>query len=133
MLLGVIDDCSRLVCHLQWYLDETAESLVHGLSQAFMKRGLPRALMTDNGAAMLADETVTGLEIHYMYVKESFRRFGVARRMFGLIEDKRGEVLQATHSTPAGRALMEKAGCLYNPYLLFQNLPRRWYRRGMAK
>ena len=41
MLLGVIDDRSRLVCHLQWYLDETAESLVHGLSQAFMKRGLP--------------------------------------------------------------------------------------------
>lgn len=61
MLLGVIDDRSRLVCHLQWYLDETAQSLVHGLSQAFMKRGLPRALMTDNGAAMLADETVSGL------------------------------------------------------------------------
>ena len=60
-LLGVIDDRSRLVCHLQWYLDETAQSLVHGLSQAFMKRGLPRALMTDNGAAMLAEETVTGL------------------------------------------------------------------------
>ena len=60
-LLGVIDDRSRLVCHLQWYLDETAQSLIHGLSQAFMKRGLPRALMTDNGAAMLADETVTGL------------------------------------------------------------------------
>ena len=61
MLLGVLDDRSRLVCHLQWYLDEAAESLVHGLSQAFMKRGLPRALMTDNGAAMLAEETVTGL------------------------------------------------------------------------
>lgn len=61
MLLGVIDDRSRLVCHLQWYLDETAESLVHGLSQAFMKRGLPRALMSDNGAAMLAEETVGGL------------------------------------------------------------------------
>ena len=61
LLLGVIDDRSRLVCHLQWYLDETAESLVHGLSQAFMKRGLPRALMTDNGSAMLADETVSGL------------------------------------------------------------------------
>ena len=61
MLLGVIDDRSRLICHLQWYLDETAESLIHGLSQAFMKRGLPRALMTDNGAAMLAEETTTGL------------------------------------------------------------------------
>ena len=41
--------------------ESPAESLIHGLSQAFMKRGLPRALMTDNGAAMLADETVTGL------------------------------------------------------------------------
>lgn len=60
-LLCILDDRSRLVCHLQWYLDETAQSLLHGLSQAFMKRGLPRALMTDNGAAMLADETVSGL------------------------------------------------------------------------
>ena len=63
LLLGVIDDRSRLVCHLQWYLDETAESLIHGLCQAFMKRGLPRALMTDNGAAMLAEETTTGLAV----------------------------------------------------------------------
>ena len=30
-LLGVLDDRSRLCCHLQWYLDETAEALVHGL------------------------------------------------------------------------------------------------------
>jgi transposase InsO family protein len=57
----VIDDRSRLVCHLQWYLDETAQSLIHALCQAFMKRGLPRALMTDNGAAMLAEETTNGL------------------------------------------------------------------------
>lgn len=61
MIMCVIDDRSRLVCHLQWYLDETAQSLVHCLSQALMKRGLPRALMTDNGAAMLAEETTTGL------------------------------------------------------------------------
>lgn len=61
MLLGVIDDRSRLVCHLQWYLDESAQSLIHALCQAFMKRGLPRALMTDNGAAMLAEETTSGL------------------------------------------------------------------------
>ena len=59
--LCVLDDCSRLCCHIQWYLDETAESLIHGLSQAFGKRGLPRSLMTDNGSAMLARETVNGL------------------------------------------------------------------------
>jgi putative transposase len=50
-LLGILDDRSRLCCHLQWYLDE-AEALVHGLSQAFQKRGLPRALLTDNGSAI---------------------------------------------------------------------------------
>lgn len=60
--LAIIDDHSRLCCHLQLYLAETAECLIHGLSQAFMKRGLPRALMTDNGAAMLAEETRRGLE-----------------------------------------------------------------------
>ncbi len=59
--LCVIDDCSRLCCHIQWYLDETAESLIHGLTQAFHKRGLPRSLMTDNGSAMIANETKNGL------------------------------------------------------------------------
>jgi len=61
LLLGFIDDHSRLVCHLQWYLDETAETLVHGLCQALQKRALPRALMTDNGAAMQAEEFKSGL------------------------------------------------------------------------
>jgi len=61
LLLGILDDHSRLVCHLQWYRDETAETLVHGLCQAFQKRALPRALMTDNGAAMQAEEFRSGL------------------------------------------------------------------------
>jgi len=62
ILLGIIDDHSRLCCHLQWYLDETAETLIHGLCQAIQKRGLPRALLTDNGSAMVAAETEEGLE-----------------------------------------------------------------------
>lgn len=61
LLLGVLDDCSRLCCHLQWYLSEGAEELCHGLAQALLKRSLPRALMTDNGGAMLAAETTQGL------------------------------------------------------------------------
>jgi len=62
MALAILDDRSRLCCHLQFYMAETAECLVHGLTQALMKRGLPRALMTDNGAAMLAEETRQGLQ-----------------------------------------------------------------------
>jgi putative transposase len=42
-------------------LSETAEDLVHGLSQAIQKRGLPRALLTDNGSAMVAEEVTEGL------------------------------------------------------------------------
>ena len=61
MALAILDDRSRLCCHLQFYLTETAETLIHGLTQAFLKRGLPRALVTDNGAAMLAEETRQGL------------------------------------------------------------------------
>ena len=61
MALAVLDDRSRLACHVQWYLDETAESLVHGFSQALQRRGLPRALMSDNGAAMMAEEFAAGL------------------------------------------------------------------------
>lgn len=63
LLLGILDDHSRLCCHAQWYLvEEDTESLVHGLCQAFQKRGLPRAVLSDRGAAMTAAETQQGLE-----------------------------------------------------------------------
>lgn len=62
VLLGFMDDHSRLVCHLQWYLRESAQTFVHGFMQALMKRGVPRALLTDNGAPMTAAETTEGLE-----------------------------------------------------------------------
>ena len=61
ILFGVLDDRSRLACHLQWYLAENAENIAHGLSQAFQKRGLPRAALSDNGAAMTATEIGQGL------------------------------------------------------------------------
>lgn len=61
LLLGILDDHSRLICHAQWYWSETAQDLVHGLGQAFLKRGLPRSLLTDNGSAMTAAETTQGL------------------------------------------------------------------------
>jgi hypothetical protein len=61
ILLGILDDRSRLCCHLQWYLAEGARELCHGLCQAFQKRDLPRALLFDNGSAMIAAETEQGL------------------------------------------------------------------------
>ncbi len=60
-VLAILDDRSRLCCHIQWFTDETTGTLFHGLSQAFIKRGLPRGLMMDNGSAMKAHETLNGL------------------------------------------------------------------------
>jgi len=62
VLLAILDDHSRLCCHLQWYLDdECSEYFVHGMSQAIQKRGLPRALLSDNGSAFTAAESEQGL------------------------------------------------------------------------
>lgn len=91
-LLGILDDRSRLCCHLQWYLDETSETLIHGLSQAFQKRGLPRALLTDNGAAMIAAETVEGLErlgiVHETTLPYTPEQNGKQESFWGQIEGR---------------------------------------------
>jgi putative transposase len=62
LCVAFIDDHSRLVCHAQWYLNETAEVLAHAFIQAVLKRGLPRGFYTDCGSAMRAGEFVAGLE-----------------------------------------------------------------------
>ena len=91
-LLGVLDDRSRLCCHLQWYFDVAAESLIHGLSQAFHKRGLPRALLTDNGSAMIAGETVEGLErlsiVHHTTLPYSPEQNGKQESFWGQVEGR---------------------------------------------
>jgi transposase InsO family protein len=62
ILIGILDDRSRLACHLQWYLgDERSEIIAHALSQAIMRRGLPRSGYHDNGKAMTAQEITEGL------------------------------------------------------------------------
>ena len=62
-LFGMLDDCSRVCCHAQWYVDpENTENLVHGFCQGIQKRGVPRASLSDRGGAMIAAETAGGHE-----------------------------------------------------------------------
>jgi hypothetical protein len=96
--LAILDDHCRLCCHLQLYLDQTAQCLIHGLTQAFLKRGLPRALMTDNGAAMLAEETRRGLERlgieHDTTLPYSPYQNGKQEAFWGLLEGRLMELLR---------------------------------------
>ena len=142
-LLGVLDDRSRLCCHLQWYLDETAEALIHALSQAFQKRGLPRALLTDNGAAMLAAETVEGLErlgiVHHTTLPYSPEQNGKQESFWGQIEGRLLPMLEGEprpHARPPqhrhpglGRAGIPAQGPLRDPRVSARALPARAERR----
>ena len=100
--LCILDDYSRLCCHLQWYLQETAEVLHHGLVQAFHKRGLPRGLMTDNGSAMIAGETRNGLAHlsiqHFKTLPYSPYQNGKQEAFWGVLEGRLLAMLERNES-----------------------------------
>jgi putative transposase len=103
VVLGILDDHSRLCCHLQWYLSETAEDLVHGFSQAIQKRGLPRALLSDNGAAMVSDEFTEGLLslgiVHEKTLPYSPYQNGKQERLWATMEGRLMEMLDGVEQT----------------------------------
>jgi putative transposase len=92
-LFGLLDDCSRVCCHAQWYLErENTEDLVHGLSQGIQKRGPPRGLLSDNGSPMKAAETVEGIErlgiVQYLTLPNSPEQNGKQEHFWTLIEGR---------------------------------------------
>jgi putative transposase len=50
-LIAFIDDHSRLIPYAQFYLSEKLTSFLDAFEKALLKRGLPRKLYVDNGAA----------------------------------------------------------------------------------
>lgn len=50
-LVSLLDDASRLIAHSAFCLGETALDIEGVLKQAVLKRGVPRKLIIDNGAA----------------------------------------------------------------------------------
>ena len=90
--LAVLDDQSRIAAHVQWYLAENAENLVHALCQALQKRGLPRLLMTDNGSPMLSAEVTSGLMrlgiVHETTLPYSPYQNGKQERFWGSLEGR---------------------------------------------
>jgi len=118
VLIGVIDDRSRLACHLQWYLTENAECLAHALAQAIQKRGLPRAGLSDNGAAMLAAEISEGLArlgiLHETTLAYSPYMNGKIESLWGSVEGRLMAMLEGVADLTL-RALNEatQAWCEY--------------------
>lgn len=115
-LFAVIDDRSRLCCHAQWYIGAgTAEDLVHGLIQAFLKRGLPRALLSDNGGQMLAAETQQGLMrlsvAHPTTLPRTPEQNGKQENFFAQIEGRLMAMLEGEKALTL--ELLNKATCAW--------------------
>lgn len=55
-LIAFIDDASRVICHAEFFLEETIDSLVKALKSAFYKRGIPEQLYVDNGSIYCSQE-----------------------------------------------------------------------------
>lgn len=110
LLLGVLDDRSRLCCHAQWYFFENTECLAHGFIQALLKRGLPRALLTDNGAAMLAGEFREGLArlgiVHRTTLAHSPYQNGKQENFWAQVEGRLMAMLEGV--TDLGLALLNR-------------------------
>ena len=71
-LVSLMDDASRLIAHSAFCLGETALDIEGVLKQAVLKRGLPKKLVVDNGAAYRSN-TLQGicarLGIHLIFCR----------------------------------------------------------------
>ncbi len=107
VLFGVLDDRSRLACHLQWYRNETAANVAHGLAQAMLRRGLPRAALSDNGAAMTAAEITEGLLrlgiVHHTTLPYSPYANGKQETLWGSVEGRLMAMLEAVEDLTLAR------------------------------
>jgi transposase InsO family protein len=55
-LIAFLDDASRVICHGQFFWNETIDSLIICLKSAFYKRGIPEQLYVDNGSIYCSQE-----------------------------------------------------------------------------
>lgn len=92
-LFSVLDDCSRVCCHAQWYIArENTCDLIHGMSQGFQKRGLPSGVFSDNGSPMLSAEFEEGVErlsiMHFLTLPKSPEQNGKQENFWTRIENR---------------------------------------------
>lgn len=115
LCLCVMDDCSRLVCHAQWYANEDTRCLVHGFCQALLKRGLPRSLLTDNGAAMVSEEFTCGLHrlsiVHETTLPYAAYQNGKQETLWASVEGRLMAMLEGVQ--PLTLAQLNEATCAW--------------------
>ena len=91
-LIAFIDDASRVICHAQFFFNETIDTLITAIKAAFYKRGVPRQLYTDNGSIYCSAELTlicarTGCILRHTPIRDGASK-GKIERFFRRLRDQ---------------------------------------------
>lgn len=91
-LIAFIDDCSRVCCHGQFFVEENTDTLIEALRSAFYKRGVPQSLYVDNGSIYTSKEIIqicarVGCLLHHAPVRDGAAK-GKVERFFRTVRDQ---------------------------------------------
>lgn len=120
---------SWLKCYRHSYNTRGCENPVyfaqhHKLLEGLCKRATITIACNQNDIAQIygyiAYERIEGLlVVHFAYVKEPFRKFGVAALLAQSAGFKREDPVLYTHRTYSSEGLEKKFQMVYNPYLAY--------------
>lgn len=110
--------------YFHWHHKIIEQCLANGLVVIACDAGNPD-LVFGWASAMAIDHA---LVINYVYVKNDFRKFGIAKQMIeSLIDAENRPMTVVSHINRQVKEYVRKKGWVYNPYLLFMNLERDWH------
>ena len=91
-LIAFIDDASRVLCHGEFFFEETVDTLVKAIRAAFYKRGVPEQLLVDNGSIYCSQEITllcarVGCILRHTAVRDAAAK-GKIERFFRRVRDQ---------------------------------------------
>ena len=91
-LIAFVDDASRVCCHGEFFINESVDTLIATLRSALYKRGVPAALLVDNGSVYTSAEIVQicarlGCILHHAPIRDGAAK-GKVERFFRTVRDQ---------------------------------------------
>ena len=91
-LIAFIDDASRVCCHGEFFISENVDTLIAALRSALYKRGLPAAVLVDNGSIYTSREIIQicarlGCILHHAPIRDGAAK-GKVERFFRSVRDQ---------------------------------------------
>jgi putative transposase len=91
-LIAFLDDASRVLCHGEFFFEETVDTMVKAIRAAFYKRGVPEQLLVDNGSIYCSQEITlicarVGCLLRHTAVRDAAAK-GKIERFFRRVRDQ---------------------------------------------